>query len=149
VYRSDPLEIYATSPTLINGNPFTTPRALRGRGAIEMKPLRGFSIFLQTIKISTASRQRSHTMHHVEDVKIFNTTFAYVVYRSDLLEIYATSLTLINGNPFTTPRALRGRGAIEMKPLRGFFVFLQTIKISTASRQRSRTRNHVEDVTLL
>src|SRR5574344_24361 len=39
----------------------TTPRALRGRGAIEMKPLRCISECIQTKKSSTTSRQRSHT----------------------------------------------------------------------------------------
>ena len=54
--NSLPQEIYATSPTLFCVSWIVTPRALCGRGAIDVKPLQGFFGVLQAINIHGITR---------------------------------------------------------------------------------------------
>ena len=73
-------------------------------------------------------------------------------------EIYATSTTLICISRIVTPRALCGRGAIDVKPLQGFFRNSASNKhprhnaitpshSHKESCQPSHTRNHANSVT--
>jgi hypothetical protein len=71
---------------------------------------------------------------------IFFYVYTYICSKSHLQEIYATSPTLFSVFLWiVTPRALCGRGAIDVKPLQGFFRRSASNKISTEETVKKHT----------
>jgi hypothetical protein len=121
--HSLPQEIYATSTTLICISRIVTPRALCGRGAIDVKPLRGFSAVLQAIKHPdiTPSHHHTHTRNHANPIT------QGIMPTQSHKESCQPSHTRNHANPVT-------QGIMPTQPHR-------------ESRRRRHTRNHANPVT--